>query len=73
MKSRQLLVCLAFLMLYPVVSWAQEQADNTFSVNLNTMTRGELRYGGFSEADENNEGHSNFVLGRYRLTTDYSR
>ena len=73
MKSRQLLVCLAFLMLYPVASWAQEQADNTFSVNLNTMTRGELRYGGFSEADENNEGHSNFVLGRYRLTTDYSR
>ena len=73
MKSRQLLVCLAFLMLYPVASWAQEQADNIFSVNLNTMTRGELRYGGFSEADENNEGHSNFVLGRYRLTTDYSR
>jgi len=73
MKSRQLLVCLAFLMLYPVASWAQEQADNTFSVNLNTMTRGELRYGGFSEAEENNEGHSNFVLGRYRLTTDYSR
>ena len=73
MKSRQLLVCLAFLIFSPVVSWAQEQADNTFSVNLNTMTRGELRYGGFSEADENNEGHSNFVLGRYRLTTDYSR
>ena len=67
------MVCLAFLIFSPVVSWAQEQADNTFSVNLNTMTRGELRYGGFSEADENNEGHSNFVLGRYRLTTDYSR
>ena len=73
MKSRQLLVCLAFLVFSPVASWAQEQADNTFSVNLNAMTRGELRYGGFSEADENNEGHANFVLGRYRLTTDYSR
>ena len=73
MKSRQLLVCLALLILSPIASWAQEQADNHFVLNLNTLTRGELRYGGFIEQDETIEGLSHFVIGRFRLTTDYSR
>ena len=73
MKSRQLLVCLALLILSPIASWAQEQANNHFVLNLNTLTRGELRYGGFIEQDETIEGLSHFVIGRFRLTTDYSR
>ena len=77
MKRRYLLVCLAFLLFSPIATWAQEKADNTFSVNLNTLTRGELRYGGFVEQDDPTadpiEGRANFVIGRYRLITDYSR
>ena len=80
MKNRQLLVCLALLLFPAVGSWAQEQADNNFSLNLSTMTRGELRYGGFlepadaeAEQAEPVEGFSRFIIGRYRLTADYSR
>ena len=77
MKTRQLLICLAILVLTPFTTWAQEQADNNFSLNLNTLTRGELRYGGFLEPDDPTgqplEGRANFVIGRYRLTADYSR
>ena len=32
-----------------------------------------MRYGGFIEQDETIEGLSHFVIGRFRLTTDYSR
>lgn len=77
MKRRQLLVCLAFLVFIPIATWAQEQADNTFSVNLYTRTRGELRYGGFVGQDDPTaapiEGRANFILGRYRLTAEYGR
>jgi len=72
MKTRILLINLAFLLL-PFIATAQQEADNQFNVKLDMLTRGELRYGGFSEADENNEGHANFIIGRYRLTTGYSR
>lgn len=80
MKNRLLLVCLTFLMVAPIALWAQEQADNNFSLNLNMLTRGELRSGGFLEQDESSgeqvetlKGLSHFVIGRYRLTADYSR
>ena len=80
MKNRQLLVCLAFLLFPAIASWAQEQADNNFSLNLSAMTRGELRYGGFlepadaeAEQAEPVEGFSRFIIGRYRLTADNSR
>lgn len=77
MNRRQLLVCLAFLVFSPIATWAQEQADNNFSLNLNTLTRGELRYGGFIEQDDPTgepiEGRANFIIGRYRLIADYSR
>ena len=80
MKNRRLLVCLAILLFPAIAAWAQEPADNNFSLNLSTMTRGELRYGGFlepadaeAEQGEAIEGFSRFIIGRYRLTADYSR
>ena len=72
MNNRQLLVGLAFLFICSISTRAQEQADNTFTLNLNTLTRGEFRYGGFNQPEENIDGLSHFVIGRYRLTTDYS-
>ena len=63
---------LSFLMLPSLKLHAQE-ADNQFTLNLNVLERGELRYGEFREEDETKEGLSHFVLGRYRLTADYSR
>ena len=41
-------------------------------MGFQSLTRGELRYGGFSELDPSDEGHAHFVLGRYRLTADYN-
>lgn len=74
--SIAIFITAVLLMIFPVATWAQEQADNTFSLNLNTLTRGELRYGGFlidETEDVPIEGHAHFVIGRYRLTADYSR
>lgn len=72
MKIRILFINLAFLLL-PFIAKAQQEADNQFNVKLDMLTRGELRYGGFNEADETKEDLAHFVIGRYRLTTDYSR
>ncbi len=66
------LIGLSFLMLPSLKLHAQE-ADNQFTLNFNVLERGELRYGEFREEDETLEGLSHFVLGRYRLTANYSR
>ncbi|MCR5014825.1 MAG: alginate export family protein [Bacteroidales bacterium] len=65
------LVCLFSLSFFSLR--AQEAADNTFTLNMNMLTRGEVRYGEFREEDETIEGLSHFVLSRYRLTTNYKR
>ena len=76
MKNRilttALLIGLSFMMLLPIKLHAQE-AENNFTLNLTVLERGELRYGLFREEDETKEGLSHFVLGRYRLTANYSR
>ena len=72
MKSRILLINLAILLL-PIIAHAQQEADNQFNVKLDMLTRGELRYGGFNELDNAQEDLAHFIIGRYRLTTDYSR
>lgn len=72
MKSRILLINLAILLL-PIIAHAQQEADNQFNVKLDMLTRGELRYGGFNESDDAQEDLAHFIIGRYRLTTDYSR
>ncbi len=72
MKSRILLINLAILLL-PIIAHAQQEADNQFNIKLDMLTRAELRYGGFNELDNAQEDLAHFVIGRYRLTTDYSR
>lgn len=72
MKSRILLINLAILLL-PIIAHAQQEADNQFNVKLDMLTRGELRYGGFNESDNAQDDLAHFIIGRYRLTTDYSR
>ena len=67
-----LLIGLCLVML-PFLKLHAQEADNQFTLNLNVLERGELRYGEFREEDETKEGLSHFVLGRYRLTADYSR
>lgn len=72
MKSRILLINLAILLL-PIIAHAQQEADNQFNVKLDMLTRGELRYGGFNESDNAQDDLAHFIIGRYRLSTDYSR
>lgn len=72
MKSRILLINLAILLL-PIIAHAQQEADNQFNIKLDMLTRAELRYGGFNELDNAQEDLAHFVIGRYRLSTDYSR
>ena len=60
-------------MLLPFAKLQGQEADNKFTLNLNILERGELRYGEFREEDETKEGLSQFVLSRYRLTADYQR
>ena len=68
-----IVLCLGTMLLPDSRLHAQEAADNHFTLNFNVLERGELRYGEFREEDETIEGLAHFVLGRYRLTADYSR
>lgn len=72
MKNYRIIICLTALFVFLPHLHAQENAEQGFTVRFQGLSRGELRYGGFSELDPSDEGHSHFVLGRYRLTGDYS-
>ena len=61
------------ILLLPIIAHAQQEADNQFNVKLDMLTRGELRYGGFNESDNAQDDLAHFIIGRYRLSTDYSR
>lgn len=66
-------VLLSLLMLLPVCGWAQK--DTLFTVDIQLMTRGEIRNGGMtSDAnDPQSEDKAAFVLDRERLTLGYQR
>lgn len=72
MKRLSLLVFSFYFSVFLNSVSAQENAGQGFTVGFQSLTRGELRYGGFSELDPSDEGHAHFVLGRYRLTADYN-
>lgn len=63
---------LSLLMLLPVSGLAQ---DTLFTVNLQMMTRGEMRNGGMTSEEEGKapEDKSAFILDRERLVLDYQR
>lgn len=71
-QKTTIIICLA-CMLLPFVKLHAQEADNKFTLNLNILERGELRYGEFREEDETKEGLSQFVLSRYRLTANFQR
>lgn len=51
-----------------------QEADNEFTIGAKINTRGEIRVGGFSPDDENeNERMSHFIMGQYRLNIGYKR
>lgn len=56
------------------LAFAQE-ADNTFTLDAQVVTRGELRVGGFKEdfIEHEHEPMSHFAIGKYRITADYER
>lgn len=64
--------CLALVLLLSLTIKAQE-ADNTFTLDAQIVTRGELRVGGFKADSLDNERMSHFALGKYRIIADYQR
>ena len=62
----------ATLLLLSGFLFAQE-ADNTLSLGIKSVTRGELRHGGFSSDSLQNERKAQFVLGQYQLDLKYKR
>ena len=66
------LCLLFFLAVLPLCARAQE---NTFSVDADYLTRGEIRYGGYSANDDGDpvKQSSRFVISRTRLGASYSR
>lgn len=67
-----IIICIAFMVLLCGKLWAQEP-DNKFNLSLNALERGEFLYGMIGGDNPEKEGMSHFVLGRARLTTEYSR
>ena len=76
MKSYHLktaiIISITSMMLFCGKLRAQEP-DNKFNLNLNVLERGEFLYGVIADDNPEQEGMSHFVLGRARLTADYSR
>lgn len=49
-------------------------ADNEFSIDAKLNTRGEIRVGGYDDANgEGQEGRAHFIMGQYRLNIGYKR
>ena len=50
-----------------------QEADNTLSIGIKSVARGELRYGGYSIDSLNSERRANFVLGQVQIDLNYKR
>ena len=57
-------------LLVPTLAGAQ---GNTFSVDANYLSRGEIRDGGLSVSEDGKAGYANFLLSRTRLGASYGR
>lgn len=67
---------LAVFLLSSLTVSAQEEKENQLSIDLQILTRGEIRNGGMTPEEEDNpsaDDHSSFVLNRERLVIDYQR
>ena len=63
-------LALLLLAVLPLCARAQE---NTFTVDADYLTRGEIRYGGISVEEDGDALSSRFILSRTRLGASYSR
>ena len=77
-KKTILLVAAALVQLLPATAMAQD--DNTeneklnqFTIDAELLTRGELRYGGLPESDDDTDNNAKFILERTRISLDYER
>lgn len=62
-----------FLFLFAALPLCARAQENTFSVDADYLTRGEIRYGGISVTEDENALTSRFILSRTRLAASYSR
>ena len=70
----KLIQCLLLaLVLISSASLHAQEADNTFTVKGQIMTRGEMRLGGYRGDSLNHDPSAFFVMGRYQLDFDYKR
>ena len=52
---------------------SQDEKLNTFTIDAELMTRGELRYGGLPDSEDDINNKASFILERTRLGLDYER
>ena len=52
---------------------AQDEPLNHLTLDVNFLTRGELRYGGLPEVDGETDDHAQFIMERTRLALGYER
>ena len=66
----------AMAQLIPSVAMAQDDNDdklNTFTIDADLLTRGEIRRGGLPDDEEDTDNKANFIVERTRLALDYER
>ena len=76
---KRLVVAIAVALLMPIAVFAQDDKDNdneklnTFSIDAELLTRGEIRQGGLPDSEDDNNNRAQFILERTRLGLDYER
>lgn len=71
-----ILAALTLALLIPATAFAQDEESeklNNFTVDAELMTRGELRYGGLPDNEDDTDNKAHFILERTRLGLDYER
>ena len=74
-----LLNIIVLAMMLPLNATAQDSQDdsseklNTFTIDAELMTRGEMRYGGLPDSEDDTDNKAHFILERTRLGLDFER
>ena len=64
---------LAVALFWPTTTRAQDSTKNCLKLDVNFLSRGELRYGGLPEVGDETDDHARFAVGRTRLILGYER
>lgn len=64
---------LAGALFWPATASAQDSTKNCLTLDVNFLSRGELRYGGLPEVGDETDDHARFAVGRTRLILGYER